>query len=310
MAINLDAIRKKVDQYNNVKGSFKSDSKVKRWKPGVGDHVIRVLPWKDAPEGTPFKERLIYYNIGKSWITSPLTRGDRDPIDDFIKALYREGGDENKALGKKLWPKPAICAAIVDRAAEDVGPQLWVMSKYEAATVLGFFLDDDYNDITDLEKGFDLKVSITASAKKYNGKTVYDTKIVPRPRPSAASSDAEKSAKWMNNLPNVDDYYTPKTTEEVQKQFDEWLNSGGPNTLLHGQEIAQANEGSEGTTKGKADNADELDSLVNELHTAPAVVEQVKEKDKKTKPKTQTKEIKSIDSALDDALGDLEDLDT
>lgn len=304
MALNLESIRKKVAELNGVK--TKAESKVKRWKPAPGDHVIRILPWHDAPDGTPFKERHIYYNIKPSWITSPKDFGKEDPIDNFIKKLYVEGGDENKALAKLLYPKLQTCAAIIDRNAEDQGPQLWVMSKRETADVLAFFLDDDYQDITDLKKGFDLKVSIVASAKKYNNKTVYDTKITPKPRSTPASTDEAKLAKWLDNLPNVDEYFQPKTTEEVKAQFDAWVSSGGVEALKNGQNnpAQQANEGSEGTTKGKADTADALDNLVKEI-SAPAKSE--KKSNVVSKPVKKEKEHDSIDAALDDALGDLED---
>lgn len=301
MAVNLDAIRRKVNQLNGIKNS---DSNVKVWKATkkVGEYLIRILPWKDAPEGTPFKERLVYYNIGKSWIVSPQSFGKHDPIQEFSKKLWDSGKEDDRALAKKLFPRLSTCAAIVDRNAEDEGPQLWIMNKKEAADVLGFFLDADYGDITDLESGFDLKITVAPSGRMFNNKPVNDTKITPKPRSTPASSDKARMEKWMDSLPNVDEYYKPKTSEEIKGQFEEWLSSGGPQAMLNP-------DTSTGTEKGtQQQTTDVVDDLAKEVSSLKEEKSTKKVDEKKPKAKKDSKEFASVDEALDDALGDLEDL--
>lgn len=294
MALNLEAIRNKVKQLNGEK-----NAEVKVWKgtKKVGEHLIRILPWKDAPEGTPFKERWVYYKIGKQWIVSPKSFGKTDPIEEFQSKLW-SGEDADKALAKKLFPNLGTCAAIIDRNAEDEGPQLWVMNKGEAADVLGKFLDGDYGDITDVNDGFDVKVKVTPTEKVYNGKKVNKVTIECKPRPSPAASDKVKLEQWMENLPNVDAYFRPMTYEQVKVQFESWLNEGGAERLLKGD--APAGSEIERGASGE-DAVDALAKEVNEAKPAPAP------KAEKPKAKKGDKEHATVDAALDDALAELED---
>ena len=291
MALNLDAIRKKVAQLN---GERKEGPKVWKGTKTLGEHRIRILPWSDLQDGEVFKERLVYFNIGKSWITSPKSFGKHDPIDEFAKTLWQSGKEEDKALAKKLFPKLMICAAIIDRAAEDEGPQLFIMDKKQAADVLGFIIDADYGDITDVHEGFDLKIKVKETDKVYNGKKVKEAKIECSPRPSPASTDKAKLEKWLANLPNVDDYYRVKSTDEIKAQFEEWMNSGGPQAALNGG--AQT----EGTERGSSDAASAVDKLADELNQTKEEKKPVKEEKKTSKGK------KAVDEELDDIFDSLQ----
>lgn len=292
MALDLDKIRKKVAQLNGERGA--SDG-VKVWKGygTLGDHRLRIIPWKDLPEGELFKERLIYFKIGKSWITSPKSFGKHDPIDEFSKSLWQSGTAEDKALAKKLFPQLKICAAVIDRAAEDEGVQLFIMDKKQAADVLGFCIDNDYGDVTDVHAGYDLKIRVKETDKVYNGKKVKEMKIECSPKPSVLSTDPAKIELWTNNLPDVDAYYKIKTTEEIKAQFEEWLNNGGPNAV-------PAASDSSGTERGEKP-ASEVDKLVSEVNASSAKAEEVKkEKAPRVKKPTVEDELDQVLSELDE----------
>lgn len=235
MALDLDAIRKRVDALNGKKQAF---SNVKLWKPTEGEHTIRILPWKDSDTkvGMPFVERQIYFGIAKRPIVSPRSFGKPDPIDDFIRKLYdeaREGKVASKALADKLRPKLQTCAAIVDRASPGE-VQLWAMNVMVVRDVFSLFLNKQVGNFMDLEKGRDLNVTLSPSPKKFNGKTVFDAKVMPSFTPSPASEDPEELKKWMDNLPNVDEFYRPQTFEEIKAIFEEWLTNGGPDAVIKG----------------------------------------------------------------------------
>lgn len=295
MAVDLEKIRAKVNQLNGIK----NQGTVKVWKgtKKIGENTIRILPWKDVQEGMPFKERLVYFNIGKSWITSPQSFGKVDPIQEFSRKLWDSGKEEDKALAKKLFPKLMTCAAIIDRGAEDEGPQLWVMNKKEAADVLGLFLDAEYGDVTDLLEGTDLKVNVVPSGRMWAGKPQNDIKITPSRRASPASADLAKVTKWMENLPSVDEYFRQKSAEEIKVQFEEWLTSGGPQAMLN------PDAETPGTEKGP-ETPDPIDALAKEVNS----VKEEKPAKKSAKAKSGNKEFSSVDEALDNALNDLEDL--
>jgi hypothetical protein len=286
MAIDLDAIRKRVDALNGKKVSF---SNVKLWKPTEGEHTIRILPWKetDTKEGMPFIERQIYFGIGKRPIVSPRSFGKPDPIDDFIRKLYdeaRDGKPESKALADKLRPKLQTCAAIVDRADEAAGVQLWTMNVMVVRDVFGLFLNKQVGNFMDVVKGRDLTVTLSPSPKKFNGKTVFDTKVMPSFTAGPASEDPEQLKKWMENLPDVNEFYRPQSYEEIKAIFEEWLANGGPDSASRGgnapapataktaenqvEAVAAAlkkNTSAKSSAKNPADIEDSIDSMLKEL---------------------------------------------
>ena len=227
MAINLDAIRNKLDQLNGAKTANKpSFNKPKKFP--IGEHKVRVLPWPDAGDGMPFHERAFYFGIGGGMLVSPESVGKPDPIAEFRMKLFtdaKESGDESlKLLAKKLFPKRHVLVAVIDRANESVGPQLWAVSHNEAKQLLGFFLDDEIGDFTDLKTGRDIKLSVTDSGKRFNGNIVNETKINYTINATPAGSD-ENIKKWMANLPKIEDYYTIPEYADVKEKLTVWLDS-------------------------------------------------------------------------------------
>jgi hypothetical protein len=282
MALDLDAVRRKLQQYSGAEGP-------KVWKKNkeLGEHRFRIIPWQDLADGEVFKERQVYFKIGKSWITSPKSFGKHDPIDEFSRKLWESGKDEDKALAKKLFPQLCICAAIIDRAAEDEGPQLFVMDKKQAAKIVGYILDAEYGDVTDINNGFDLKLIVKETDRVWQGKKVKEATIEAARKESPLSTDKAKVEKWLKSLPNVDDYYKPRTTDEIKAQFEEWLQSGGPQQLVNG---AAGGETSRGAPAGET----ELDKLAKETADAAEKPAEKTEKKKSTK--------KSIDEELEDIV--------
>lgn len=233
--IDIEAVRRRIDQLNG-KGN---GGNVRLWRPTEGEHTIRVLPWptKLTQDGMPFIERNVYFGIGKGPLVSPRSFGKPDPIDDFIRKLYdeaREGKAESKALADKLRPKLCTCAAIIDRADESAGPQLWSMNIVIARDVLNLFLNKQVGNFMDAESGRDLIVTLQPSSRKFNGKTMFDTKIMPSFERSPVSEDKGVAKKWMESLPNVDEYYRLHTFDEMKQRFEEWLSTGGPDRIVKG----------------------------------------------------------------------------
>ena len=125
MAIDLDAIRKKLNQLsgNNTKRN-------KMWRPTEGEEAtVRLLSFQDN-DGQPFKERWFYYNIGNNpGLLAPYQFGNPDPIQELITKLRDEGTKESYELAKKLYPKARYYAPVVVRGEEDKGVQIWGFGK-------------------------------------------------------------------------------------------------------------------------------------------------------------------------------------
>lgn len=279
MGIDLEAIRKRVSELN---GSNKTSS-VQMWKPGLGEHKIRCLPWKNAPEGQPFIERWFYYIGESSGILAPNQFHKPDPINDLVKKLYSSGKPDDRVLAKKLSAKMRCYAPVIVRGEEDKGVLVWAFGKMVYQRMLGFFLDEDVGDVLSPVDGFDLKVTISKSpGKQYN-----DTVVDAARRPNKLHEDPAVVQKWLESIPNIDDMYRLKSTQEIEATLNNWLNG----------DSASADVSNEpGTTRGPTP-LDELATLAAEVGSS------ADKADKKPAKKPDSKK-KSLDDAFADLMED------
>jgi len=275
MAIDLEAIRRRVAELSGVKKT----SSVQLWKPNLGEHKIRCLPWKNSADGQPFAERWFYYIGDNAGILAPNQFGKPDPINDLIRKLYSSGKPDDRVLAKKLQPKMRCYAPVIVRGEEDKGVHVWAFGKLVYQRMLGFFLDEEVGDILSPTEGFDLKVSIT----KQPGKQFNDTTVDPARKSTPLHSDSAMAQKWLDNIPNIDDMYRLKSTQEIEAVLNNWLSGGGSEPSQEG-----------GSTRG-AEPVDELENLVAEVKQSP---------DKKPAAKKSEKS-EAKKQSLDDAFADL-----
>jgi gp32 DNA binding protein like len=280
MAIDLEAIKRRVAELSGVKKT----SAVQLWKPGLGEHRIRCLPWKDAKDGQPFQERWFYYIVeGQAGILAPNQFGKPDPINDLIRKLYSSGKPDDRLLAKKLAPKMRCYAPVIVRGEEDKGVQVWSFGKIVYQRMLGFFLDEEVGDILSPTEGFDLKVTITkAQGKQYN-----DTMVDPARRPSKLHEDSATAQKWLESIPNIDDMYRLKSHQEIETVLNNWLNGGSVDETPTKE-----------TTRGPAPAADALDDLVAEVKASTPAAKKPVKKEESTGKK------QSLDEAFADLMGD------
>lgn len=240
MAFNPDAIKKKLAEL-----SGKSSKKNLKWRPEVGKtYTIRFLPLPSSSDGTPFKELWFYYGIGdKAGLLSLHQYGKPDPIQELINKLRSDDAKDSYELAKKLYPKMRAFGAIVVRGEEDKGVRLWDFGKTVYQDLLNIMLDGDYGDISDLKKGYDIKVT----CEQMPGKQYADTKVRARPNPSALSEDPSVAKEWISSIPNIDELYTPKTYDELKKIVDDWLSPPASSST--------------GTSRGPVDEDDDDDDV-------------------------------------------------
>ena len=116
------------------------------------------------------------------------------------------------------------------RGEEAEGIKVWGYGKMAYEKLLTIVLDPDYGDITDPETGNDLKLMYG----KLPGASFPRTDIRPRPRKTILCDDAvggdERCAELLETIPNFDEIFERKTTEEVQSILDQFLSSGEGNT--------------------------------------------------------------------------------
>lgn len=287
MAVDIEAIRKRVQE---LSGNRRYSS-IQLWKPDIGEHKVRGLPWKDATDGMPFIERWFYYIGNNPGIVAPHQFGKPDPINDLIRKLYGSGKPDDRLLAKKLAAKMRAYMPVIVRGQEDKGVQIWAFGKPIYQRLLSFFTEADVGDILDPLQGFDLKVSITHTpGKMFNGRPSLDTVVDPARRESKLSEDSALAKTWLDGVPNIDDMYKLKSVQEIETILNNWLNGGE----------ATAND-SDGSSKGAAASVDALDELVNEVKGGSKTAE--------AKPAKPVKAKKAASDDDDDAPVEKKSLD-
>jgi len=296
MAVDLAAIRKRVQELN---GQYRRSS-VQLWKPAAGEYKVRGLPWKSTQDGIPFIERRFYYIGTGRGILAPSQFGKPDPINDLIRKLYSTGDPNDRAMAKKLQPKMRAYMPLIVRGQEDKGVQVWSFGKMIYQALLGLFTDEDCGDFLDPQKGFDLKVAITPSPKKVDGRSFMDTTVKNRPHPSPLSDDPELAKKWLDSVPNIDDMYQQSSVKEIEDALNAWLES--PDASPENTDDGTSHAGSSETKDPLADLADDV----------KATSETAAKAEKPVAPKRATKKAPDVDldapaskQSLDDAFADL-----
>ena len=277
MAIDFDAIRKKLGQLSGT-----NTRRNVMWRPEEGEeHTVRLLSFKDN-DGQPFKERWFYYNIGNNpGLLAPKQFGKQDPIQDLINTLREDGSKESYELAKKLYPKMRCYAPVIVRGEEDKGVRLWSFGKTVYQSLLNIMLDEDYGDITCPSEGRDVKVVCT----KPPGRMWATTTVRPRGKASELSTDAGQIKEWVDNVPDLDQLYTLKPADELEKIVNDWLNG--------------EDSDSDGTTRNATSNFTNTTTTTTTATTAAKVDDEVEVAEAPTTTKYRS---------LDDAFADLEDM--
>jgi hypothetical protein len=215
MAVDFDKIREKLGQL-----SGQNSRRDKMWRPQEGEETtVRLLSFTDN-DGQPFKERWFYYNIGNNpGLLAPYQFGNPDPIQELINKLRDDGSKDSYELAKKLYPKMRCYAPVIIRGEEDKGVRLWSFGKTVYQNILNIMLDEDYGDITDANEGRDVKVVCTKAA----GRLWATTTVRPRGKPTPLSKNNKQVQEWSDGVPSLDDLYTCKTYEELEKIVNDWL---------------------------------------------------------------------------------------
>jgi hypothetical protein len=206
MGFNKNRLKEKFDRVSN---SF-------LWKPQQGDNIIRILPYPHDDAGIPGIEVPMHYNIPgvRGFACTKQNFGHSCPICDLCDQLRSTGEDEDFEMFKKYAPKLRVFSPILVRGTEQDGIKWW---GYGGQTlykeILQLMMDDDYGDITDLENGFDLTLSVEA---KKQGQNWSDMSLRPKRNPSPAYHDAKELDKMLKGLRNFNDCPPMKEIENSE----------------------------------------------------------------------------------------------
>ncbi len=213
MGIDFAKMKAKRDALEN-RGNGKSVF----WRPEDGEQTIRLLPTAD---GDPFKQYWFHYNLGKNagFLSPKKNFGEDDPLDDFIRQLYKDGSDESVKMAKNLSARQRFFSPVLVRGEEGEGVRLWGYGKMAYKELLNLVLNPEYGDITDVNEGTDLVINYGKPA----GAQFPQTTITPRRRPSKLVDSEEEISTLLDSIPDFNDVFERKTPEQVQAMLDEFL---------------------------------------------------------------------------------------
>ena len=244
MPIDFEAVRRKLNQLSGT-----NSRRNVLWRPQEGEEsTVRLLSFADN-DGQPFKERWFYYNIGNNpGFLAPYQFGNPDPIQELINKLRDDGSKESYELAKKLYPKMRTYAPIVVRGEEDKGVRLWSFGKTVYQSLLNIMLDEDYGDITDPTDGRDVKVVCT----KAPGRMWAMTEVRPRGKQSPLCKESDQAKKWLDDIPDLDELYTLKSYEELEKIVNDWLSGDDSTSEDLGTSRGDSTPAAESTNTGSS----------------------------------------------------------
>ena len=219
--MDLNAIKKRLSDFQNQANNSGGGQKQLFWKPSVGKQLIRVAPNKYNKD-FPFTEMKFYYGIGsKRVMASPSNWGEKDPIMEFAKQLRGTNDKENWRLAKKLDPKTRIFAPVVVRGQEDEGVKLWQFGKEVYQEFLNMAADDEIGDFTDIAGGRDIKLSTVGP--ETTGTPYNKTSIGPSLKTSPLHKDADMVEKLLNEQADPMKVFKPLSYDEMKEALQEWL---------------------------------------------------------------------------------------
>lgn len=224
MAIDLEAIKRKLDQLNKSTSNEGSSTTDHIWKPSVGSNKVRIVPYVHD-KSNPFLEVYSYFGLARYILTSPVTYGDPCPIAEFSQKLKRSGNDEDYALSKKLEPKLRVYLPVLVRGEEDKGVKFWGFGTQVYTQILTIMSEPDYGDISDPKTGRD----ITIRYERPEGAPAWQAKttIMPAGR-ETPMTDSGNVVEAVKNMPKMEDLFKPESYEELSEKLMAYINVGGP----------------------------------------------------------------------------------
>ena len=252
MGIDMGLMRRKLA---TLRGENKGNGNSVFFRPDDGDTDIRIVP---APNGDPLKEMFFHYNVGnhQGGIMCPKRNfGERCPICDFASSLWREAADNNdeesKKLAKSLFVRTRYFSPVVVRGREDEGIKVYGYGKTAYELLLGYILDPEYGDVTDINEGTDITLTYTKPTKPG---AFPQTNLKMRRNTSPLIEDVDAISPLLDRMPDFDSLFERLTPEQIDAILDEQLASDG-----------SAESRSSQTTKYGGEKKDTVDRAFDEL---------------------------------------------
>ena len=221
MALDMKKMKAK---YTALQNRGRGNGASHWFRPQDGEQVIRIVPTAD---GDPFKEFWLHYGVGRNPAFLSLKRnyGQDDPLDNFVRALYKEGDEESIKMAKNLSAKQRFFSPVLVRGEEEKGVRIWGYGKQVYEQLLNLVLNPEYGDITDVDAGTDL----TLQYGKPAGAQFPQTNLTPRRKSSKLTKSADTTAELLDTIPDIESAFDKKSFDQIQTILDEVMELEGDN---------------------------------------------------------------------------------
>ena len=225
MGIDMELMRRKL---STLRGEYDANGNGNSvwFRPDDGDTDIRIIP---TPDGDPLKEMFFHYNVGehRGGILCPKRNfGEHCPICEFASALWREGSDSNdeesKKLAKSLFVRQRYFSPVVVRGREEEGIKVYGYGKTAYELLLGYILDPEYGDVTDIQEGTDITLTYTKPTKPG---AYPQTSLKMRRNTSPLLEDKDAIPALLDRMPDFESLFERLSPEQVNAILDEQLSS-------------------------------------------------------------------------------------
>lgn len=205
-------MKEKLDNLDNKKKG--GDNRF--FRPELGVQEIRFLPSEDKD---PFKEFWFHYNLKTTVMCPKRNFNEECPVCEYATSLWKEGTDESKKMAKELFSRQRFFANVIVRGKEEEGPKPYGFGKELFKKLLSTVLDPDYGDITDADKGRDVKLTYEkADLKKF---PTSDITIKPVTKPILGTKKEVKDI--LDKIQPLDSFMDRKTPAEVKEILERFL---------------------------------------------------------------------------------------
>jgi hypothetical protein len=190
----------------------------KYWEPKEGKNQVRILP-PYSKKGVWIFELALHYGFvddeerKRAYPCLRQWKGEKCPACDAAAELKKVDGGSKAA--DRMRPRSKYYVNLIDRRVGEDKVFIYGFSG-KAMNQIGSYDDDteDYGDITNPKKGFDIIVEKTGSGLK----TRYDIRIKPKSTPAGDFADLYDLEA---EIPN--DITAREMAEMIQKQYSELL---------------------------------------------------------------------------------------
>ncbi len=198
-----------------------SGGKASFFKLADGRNVLRFLP---PPKGknNPFASVMQHYvklPTGDVSFNCPrfATPPRACPVCAQANTYKASKSKKDQDRAGDLLPRTRIYANIIDRANEDMGPQVFGFGKSIYNDLMKIYKDPDWGNFTHPTQGCDITINKTGANKN----TEYS--VNPRPKSGMLSNDVAKARAWIDNQHSLDKYLAVPTDDEIAQKL-----MGGP----------------------------------------------------------------------------------